>query len=47
MPLTETDIKALKPHPERHWWVNDGAGLYLRIACVEVGYLEHSPAEGL
>ena len=32
MPLTETDIKALKPHPERHRWVNDGAGLYLRIA---------------
>jgi integrase len=32
MALTETDIKALKPHPERHRWVNDGAGLYLRIA---------------
>ena len=32
MPLTETDIKALKAHPERHRWVNDGAGLYLRIA---------------
>ena len=32
MPLTETDIKAPKAHPERHRWVNDGAGLYLRIA---------------
>ena len=32
MPLTETDIKALKAHPERHRWVNDGAGLYPRIA---------------
>lgn len=32
MPLTETDIKALKPHPARHRWVNDGDGLYLRIA---------------
>jgi Arm DNA-binding domain len=32
MPLTETDIKALKPHPKRHRGVNYGAGLYLRIA---------------
>lgn len=32
MPLTETDIKAIKPHPDRHRWVNDGDGLYLRIA---------------
>ena len=30
--LTETDIKALKPHPERHRWVNDSQGLYLRVA---------------
>ena len=32
MALTETDIKAEKAHPERHRWINDGAGLYLRIA---------------
>lgn len=32
MPLTETDIKALKPDPARHRWLNDGGGLYLRIA---------------
>jgi len=29
--LTETDIKAFKPHPDRDRWENDGAGLYLRI----------------
>jgi hypothetical protein len=32
MPLTETDIKARRAHPERHRWVSDRAGLYLRIA---------------
>lgn len=31
MALTETDIKTFKPHPDRDRWVNDGAGLYLRI----------------
>ena len=32
MPLTETDIKAIKPHPTGHRWVGDGGGLYLRVA---------------
>jgi len=32
MALTETDIKAEKTDPARHRWLNDGAGLYLRIA---------------
>ena len=31
MKLPETDIKTFKPHPTRHRWVSDGAGLYLRI----------------
>src|SRR5687767_14655340 len=32
MPLTETDIKAIRPNPTRHRWINDGQGLYLRVA---------------
>ena len=32
MALTETDIKAIRPNPTRHRWVNDGGGLYLRVA---------------
>ena len=32
MPLTETDIKAIKPKSTGHQWLNDGAGLYLRVA---------------
>src|SRR5688572_21480757 len=32
MALTETDNKAEKADPTRHRWLNDGAGLYLRIA---------------
>jgi hypothetical protein len=32
MALTETDIKAIRPNPTRHRWVNDGEGLYLRVA---------------
>ena len=32
MALTETEIKAISPHPTRHRWVGDGDGLYLRVA---------------
>ena len=32
MPLTETDIKAIEPKSTGHRWLNDGAGLYLRVA---------------
>jgi len=31
MALTETDIKTFKALPDRHRWVSDGGGLYLRI----------------
>jgi len=31
VPLTETDIKAARADPTRDRWLNDGAGLYLRI----------------
>jgi hypothetical protein len=30
--LTETEIKSLEPDAAKHVWVNDGDGLYLRIA---------------
>jgi hypothetical protein len=32
VPLTETDIKAIRPKSTGHRWLNDGAGLYLRVA---------------
>ena len=31
MALTETDIKALRPDSQRHRWIADGGGLYLRV----------------